>query len=128
MLPKLDILDDEIQAKQQVAEHYTELLCGSLSRERLLDTPYIDPHNQSAWAQYTIRVNDREAVQERLKEAGIPTAVHYPIPLNKQPAVQNDSKALPKGDEAAKTVISLPMSPSLPQGSEQLITEILTAH
>ena len=49
------------------------------------------------------------AVQKALKNAGIPTAVHYPMPLNRQPAVADDSVELPHGDRAAEEVISLPM-------------------
>lgn len=69
----------------------------------------------SAWAQYTVRVDDRDAVQEKLKAAGVPTAVHYPIPLNKQPAVADADAKLPHGDAAAARVMSLPMHPYLSQ-------------
>jgi UDP-2-acetamido-2-deoxy-ribo-hexuluronate aminotransferase len=76
-------------------------------------TPFVERHNMSAWAQYTVRVDNREAVQAKLKEAGIPTAVHYPIPLNKQPAVADKAANLPVGDEMAASVMSLPMHPYL---------------
>jgi UDP-2-acetamido-2-deoxy-ribo-hexuluronate aminotransferase len=56
-------------------------------------------------------VPNREALQEQLKQAGIPTAVHYPIPLNKQPAVADDNVKLPVGDAVAQRVMSLPMYP-----------------
>jgi UDP-2-acetamido-2-deoxy-ribo-hexuluronate aminotransferase len=49
-------------------------------------TPYIEQHNTSVYAQYTIQVDNRDELQQKLKEQGVPTAVHYPIPLNKQPA------------------------------------------
>ena len=104
LLPKLEILDDEMQARQHVAETYTKLL----NEAGILSTPFIEEHNQSAWAQYTIQVDNRAEVQERLKQAGVPTAVHYPTPLNKQPAVASD-RALPVGDAIAERVISLPM-------------------
>ena len=81
-----------------------------------LTLPYIEPHNTSVYAQYTIRVNNREQVQKKLKEAGIPTAVHYPIPLNKQPAVADGHVVLPVGDEVAGQVVSLPMHPYLKDG------------
>src|SRR5690606_19164691 len=91
LLPKLEILDDEMQARQRVAETYTKLF-----NEAGIDTtPFIEAHNQSAWAQYTIQVDNRSEVQEKLKTEGIPTAVHYPIPLNKQPAVANENAVLP---------------------------------
>ena len=105
LLPKLAILDEEIDLKHQLANRYTELL----NNAGVISTPFIEQHNQSAWAQYTIQISNREAVQEKLKVAGIPTAVHYPIPLNKQPAVADDSVQLPMGDQVAERVMSLPM-------------------
>lgn len=82
LLPKLGILDDEIAARQCLAEKYDAAL-APLG----IPTPRIVPDRQSAWAQYTIGVKDRDTVHAACKEAGIPTAVHYPLPLNRQPAV-----------------------------------------
>ena len=107
LLPKLEILDDEMQARQRVADTYTKLL----NEAGILKTPFIEAHNSSAWAQYTIQVEMRDDVQAKLKEQGIPTAVHYPIPLNKQPAVANENAVLPIGDGIAERVMSLPMHP-----------------
>ena len=109
LLPKLEILDDEMQARQRVAETYTKLF----NEVGILTTPFIELHNQSAWAQYTIQVENRADVQEKLKAHGIPTAVHYPIPLNKQPAVADANAVLPVGDAIAERVMSLPMHPYL---------------
>jgi UDP-2-acetamido-2-deoxy-ribo-hexuluronate aminotransferase len=106
LLPKLAILDDEIAARQRVANAYGVPLC-----EAGISPPQIAAHNHSAWAQFTIRVQDREAVQAALKAAGIPTAVHYPLPLNRQPAVADPTAHLPEGDRAAEEVMSLPMHP-----------------
>ena len=75
----------------------------------------------SAWAQYTVRVDDRDAVQEKLKAAGVPTAVHYPIPLNKQPAVADANAKLPHGDAAAARVMSLPMHPYLSKDDHKYV-------
>ena len=124
MLPKLNILDDEIQAKQKVADQYTELFCKSApSAQPNVTTPHIESLNKSAWAQYTIRVQTREAVQARLKEHDIPNAVHYPIPLNQQPAVVDKAASLPAGDKAAKQVISLPAHPALTEGDIKIIVQ-----
>ncbi|MGP4769755.1 DegT/DnrJ/EryC1/StrS family aminotransferase [Acinetobacter sp. PFS20] len=109
LLPKLEILDDEMQARQRVAETYNHLF----NQVGVNTTPFIDVHNTSAWAQYTIQVDNRTEVQENLKAQGIPTAVHYPIPLNKQPAVADVSVELPVGDAIAERVMSLPMHPYL---------------
>ncbi|WP_425918238.1 DegT/DnrJ/EryC1/StrS family aminotransferase [Acinetobacter sp. TSRC1-2] len=111
LLPKLEILDDEMQARQRVAETYTKLF----NEAGISTTPFIESHNQSAWAQYTIQVENRDQVQAKLKAEGIPTAVHYPIPLNKQPAVENANVSLPVGDAIAEKVMSLPMHPYLPE-------------
>lgn len=113
LLPKLAILDDEIAARQKVADAYGAALGNSG-----IITPRIAEHNTSAWAQYTVRVQNRPAVQEALKAAGIPTAVHYPLPLNRQPAVADSGAVLPVGDKAADEVMSLPMHPYM-SGEDQ---------
>ena len=121
LLPKLEILDDEMQARQRVAENYTKLF----NEAGILTTPFIEAHNQSAWAQYTIQVENREQVQKKLKAHGIPTAVHYPIPLNKQPAVADINAVLPIGDAVAERVMSLPMHPYLTIEAQQKIVAAL---
>ena len=107
LLPKLAIFEEEIALRQQVASNYDRLL----NQVGIVTTPYIEPHNTSVYAQYTIRVESRSALQGKLKAAGIPTAVHYPVPLNKQPAVADRQARLPVGDEVAQQVLSLPMHP-----------------
>jgi len=121
LLPKLAVLDGELAQRQQVAQRYHQLL-HSIGIEA---TPYVESFNISAWAQYTIRVGLRDGVQAKLKQAGIPTAVHYPIPLNKQPAVANPDAILPVGDKVASEVMSLPMSPSLSMQDQQRIANAL---
>jgi UDP-2-acetamido-2-deoxy-ribo-hexuluronate aminotransferase len=106
LLPNLEILDDEIIARQRVADAYA----AWLSRIGITP-PEVSLHSRSAWAQYTIRVRNRAAVQAALTEAGIPTAVHYPLPLNRQPAVAHLDADLPHGDRASAEVLSLPMHP-----------------
>ena len=123
LLPKLEILDEEMQARQRVAETYTKLF----NEAGVNTTPCIEAHNQSAWAQYTIQVENRDDVQAKLKEQGIPTAVHYPIPLNKQPAVANENVSLPVGDEIAERVMSLPMHPYLTaEAQEKIVAALLS--
>ena len=121
LLPKLAILDDEMQARQRVADTYSKLL----NEAGILTTPFIEAHNQSAWAQYTIQVDNREQVQEKLKAQGIPTAVHYPIPLNKQLAVADKNAVLPVGDAVAERVMSLPMHPYLSLEAQEKILNSL---
>ncbi|KYQ81133.1 aminotransferase DegT [Acinetobacter lactucae] len=121
LLPKLEILDDEMQARQKVAEIYNQLF----NQAGIHTTPYLEAHNTSAWAQYTIQVDNRAEVQEKLKAQGIPTAVHYPIPLNKQPAVADSEIHLPIGDAIAEKVMSLPMHPYLSEQEQKIIVKSL---
>ena len=119
LLPKLAILEEEMQLRQKVAQMYTTALQAAG-----LAAPFIELHNRSAYAQFTIRIQNRSAVQTALKEAGIPTAVHYPIPLNKQPAVASDV-SLPVGDLVAEEVLSLPMHPYMTQEQVQQVVAAL---
>ena len=127
LLAKLDILDEEIVLRQQVAARYQQLMtqCGTSNITRLVLPPFIESHNLSVYAQYTVRAEDREKVQAHLAKAGIPTAIHYPLPLNRQPAVADDSAQLSVGDSAARQVISLPMHPYLDAVDQQIIVDAL---
>lgn len=124
LLPKLSILDDEISRRNKVAEHYSSLFSGI---EGVM-TPVIIGGRRSAWAQYTIRVENRDDVQEKLKIAGVPTMVHYPLPLNRQPAVADEDIELPLTQTVAKSVMSLPMHPYLNDaGVEQIVAAVRVA-
>lgn len=121
LLPKLSVLDQERAQRQCVAESYANFL----QKAGRTIVPYIELHNVSAWAQYTIQVDDREKMQNKLTAAGIPTAVHYPIPLNKQPAVADIWVQLSVGDSVAQRVMSLPMHPYLDATSIERIVVAL---
>ena len=123
LLPKLAILDDEVTQRQNIANRYTKIL----SKIGSCTLPHIEQNNLSAWAQYTIQVSERAKVQEHLLSKGIPTAVHYPIPLNKQPAVADSSARLLVGDQASQRVMSLPMHPYLSETDQQEIFAALQA-
>lgn len=120
LLPKLAILADEIKARNKVADTYRDALTNSN-----VVLPHIEEHNVSAWAQFTVRVNDRDRVQAHLRDKGVPTAVHYPMPLNKQPAVADNSRSVPHGDGAAEVVMSLPMHPYMTLEAVGLVAEAL---
>lgn len=122
LLPKLEIFEEELILRQKAAEEYARLL--SLAD---ITAPRIEADNVSAWAQYTVQVDERDAVQKRLRLAGIPTAVHYPIPLNRQPAVKDETARLPVGDAVATRVMSLPMHPYLSADDQKLIVDSLVA-
>ncbi len=123
LLPKLAVLDEELQQREVVAGRYTRLF----NEAGLHTTPHVEAHNRSAWAQYTLQVNDRARVQQALKEAGIPTAVHYPVPLNRQPAVADDAAVLPVGDAMARRVLSLPMHPGLDADASERVAGLVMA-
>jgi UDP-2-acetamido-2-deoxy-ribo-hexuluronate aminotransferase len=120
LLPKLDILDEEIANRQRIANAYAVNL-----RAIGINPPEVAQHNVSAWAQYTIRVQNRAVVQAALTDAGIPTAVYYPLPLNRQLAVADPAAQLPHGGKAAEEVMSLPMHPYMTAADHARIVEAL---
>jgi UDP-2-acetamido-2-deoxy-ribo-hexuluronate aminotransferase len=93
-----------------------------------VQTPFIEPYNTSVYAQYTIQVSNRDTLQQKLQAAGIPTTVHYPIPLNLQPvfAYLNQTKGcFPIAEEVALNVISLPMDSYLQIDAQEFIVKTL---
>jgi UDP-2-acetamido-2-deoxy-ribo-hexuluronate aminotransferase len=107
LLAKLPYFKKELKDRQKVADHYT----NSLSK--ILQTPVIKPNRSSAWAQYTLRVKNRDALQLKLKENGIPTSVFYPIPLHLQECFQylrHQQGDFPISEKASNEVMSIPMN------------------
>jgi UDP-2-acetamido-2-deoxy-ribo-hexuluronate aminotransferase len=118
LLAKLDTLEEELAARARIGARYSEKLRG------IVKTPAIAPYNTSVFAQYTIQVENRDQVQAKLKAAGIPTAVHYPVPLNLQPAFASlglGEGSFPKSDAAARRVLSLPMDAFLDEVTQDII-------
>ena len=70
---------------------------------------------------------ERAGLQDALEKAGIPTVVHYPLPLNRQPAVADPAAHLPHGDKAAQEVLSLPMHPYLARHDIDRIAEAVVS-
>ncbi len=119
LLEKLKIFPDEIERRQAIADRYSEALVGKVAR-----VPRVADGACSVWAQYTIEHDDRDALQDHLKAAGIPTAVYYPIPLHQQDFATHYPVApggLPHTEAAARRVLSLPMHPYLDAGSQDRI-------
>ena len=110
LLAKLPHFSKELKDRQKVADQYTSGLSN------ILQTPVIKPNRSSAWAQYTLRVKNRDDLQLKLKENSIPTSIFYPIPLHLQQCFQylkykqND---FPISEKASNEVISIPMNPFL---------------
>jgi len=110
LLAKLPYFKKELKDRQKVADHYTSGL------SKILQTPVIKPNRSSAWAQYTLRVKNRDALQIKLKENGIPTSVFYPIPLHLQECFQylrHKQGDFPISEKASNEVMSIPMNPFL---------------
>lgn len=125
LLAKLEVFEDELHARARVAARYTQALQDYVS------TPVIAAECTSVYAQYTIQVEDREGFIADLKEAGVPTAVHYPTPLHLQPAFHYlglSAGAFPHAERAAQRVVSLPMHPYLDAGQQDRICEAVLEH
>jgi len=122
LLAKLNIFEDEIEKRQAVAARYAEGLAGIATPPAVIDGAV------SAWAQYTIRVKDRDAVASALKEKGVPTAVYYPVALSDQPAYAHYPRAgngTPVSQALAHDVLSLPMHPYLDAATQDRILAAL---
>ena len=124
VLAKLGRLDWELQRRREIGARYHERL-AALN----LATLTVRPDRDSVWGQYTVRVPDRAHVQAVLAEAGVPTAVHYPKPLHRQPAYVKfgDPDSCPNSLAAADEVMSLPMSADLSDADQDRVVAALTA-
>lgn len=110
LLAKLDVFDEDLAARRASAARYTALL----DKNGVDIVPYIAPGNTSAYAQYTVRVPNRERVVSSLQTNGIPCAIHYPQTIPRQPVFRDSaiaSLSLPFGEAAAREVLSLPFHP-----------------
>ena len=121
VLAKLERFDWELQRRAELGARYQRLLSNLGARQVA-----VRPDRNSLWAQLTVFVEQRAAVQAVLKEQGIPTAVHYPLPLHRQPAYAVFGKAaLPQADHAAEQVLSLPMSADLSEADQDRVVRAL---
>jgi len=119
---KLKTYEHDISRRQKVARSYTELLSENIIK------PFVAEDRTSVWAQYTVRVPHRDKVQSQLKEAGIPTAVHYPIPMHLQECFSYlgyKEGDFPIAEKMAKEVMSLPMNPYLEVDEIEYIAKTL---
>lgn len=122
LFEKMKIFEDEIKRRQAAAAQYDTLLAD------VATVPYIEPHNTSAYAQYTIQIDDRDACRARLQEAGIPTAIHYPKPIYQQAAYRHLVPAgfsLPVTELLCERVLSLPMHPYLEQAEIEQVAKMI---
>lgn len=118
LLEKLKIFPEEIKLRQIVAERYNTMLADYVK------TPFVHSHNSSVYAQYTIEVDNRHEFQQQMQQQGIPTAIHYPVPMHKQPALRYldyPADSMMHSIRASERVISLPMHPYLSEADQKTI-------
>jgi dTDP-4-amino-4,6-dideoxygalactose transaminase len=124
LLAKLSIFAEEIEQRQKVAEHYSAALADVVA------VPVIDRKARSVWAQYTIKVDNRDHVAAGLKAVGVPTAIYYPRSLNHQPAYRGYptvAGGVPVAEALAQRVLSLPCHPYLDLATQDYIIDQLRA-
>jgi len=122
VLAKLERFEWELQRRREIGARYAELLAGSG-----VGLLAVRPDRDCVWGQYTVFVDGRTEVQARLQAAGIPTAVHYPKPLHRQPAYAAfaGDGHFPQSDAASERVMSLPMSADLTEAQQDRVVEAL---
>jgi UDP-2-acetamido-2-deoxy-ribo-hexuluronate aminotransferase len=106
---KLKYYKKDLSLRQEVASKYTQAL-----KDKDLILPFIDENTTSAFAQYSVRVKNRDELQAKLKEQGIPTAVHYPMPLHLQECfiyLGYKKGEFPISEIVSNEIMSLPMNP-----------------
>ncbi len=124
VLGKLERFAWEIEQRKRLGARYAKLIQAAGLPVELLS---VAPERDCVWAQYTIKVKNREAVQAALKAAGIPTAVHYPRPLHHQPAYAGlcCPECCPNSIEASQQVMSLPMSADMTDAQQEQVVAAL---
>ena len=127
LLAKLEVFDEEVAARQRIGVRYTELLTAAFADgPGRVGVPHIEPFNRSVFAQYTIEVGERDFFETRMQARGVPTAVHYPMPLHRQPVFAHlglHEGGFPCAEAAARRVISLPMHPYLTEEQQRKVVQ-----
>ncbi len=123
LLEKMKIFPEEVEKRKFIGSLYTTLIIANCPN---IITPYIEDGNTSVYAQYTIQLTDREKVIQQLKNNNIPSAVHYPAPLNQQPALETNMFDLVVADKLSSYAMSLPMHPYLSKSEQKIIVSGLS--
>ena len=124
LLAKFKIFPNEILLRNKVASYYNKKLEG---KECKVVTPSILRENSSVYAQYAILSDERDDMVLMLKKSGIPTAVHYPMPIHKQPAYSDLNITLPVSELIANKILCLPMHPYLTQNEQDKVINCIKA-
>ena len=139
ILAKLELFEKEVKARSIIGNRYT----NKLNKLGFNETPFISSNNTSVFGQYTIQVDDRERIIQKLKDKDIPTSVHYPILMSEQDALKEkfepEKKLFKKifakkifksfqvtnAINVSKRVLSLPMHPNLREDDQDLVIKSL---
>ena len=122
LLAKMEIFDEEIDLRQEVANYYSQGL------KDVVKVPFIHDYNISAWAQYSVLHTEREKIIKKLKEAGIPVAIYYPKPIHIQESfvdLGHKPDDFPVSMSVAGQVFSLPMHPYLAKEDQDRIIDVI---
>ena len=116
---KMAIFGEEVERRIEIGSRYNDAFAN------VVPTVTQKPDRTSVFAQYTLLADDRDTLRAKLTEAGVPTAIHYPLPINEQPAYAKYDKpgATPAASTASKKVISLPMSAYLSKSDQDQVIE-----
>ena len=116
---KMAIFGEEVERRIEIGSRYNDAFAT------VVPTVTQKPDRTSVFAQYTLLADDRDTLRAKLTEAGVPTAIHYPLPINEQPAYAKYDKpgATPAASTASKKVISLPMSAYLSKSDQDQVIE-----
>lgn len=121
---KMNHFEEELKKRSIVAKRYSENLKGIVD----LVVPTVKDDRTSVFAQYSVRVKNRDVIAAKLKDAGIPTAIHYPKPLHLQEAyadLGHQEGDFPISELTSQEILSLPMSPFLKEDDQKYITETI---
>ena len=126
LLAKLDVFDEELARREQIAQIYDRRLGN------LVEIPARVPNSTSAWAIYAVLLKDEAArthIQSVLKSQGVPTAIYYPRPLHRQPAyaAHHDGTALPISENLATRILALPIHPDLTDADAERVCNAIAA-
>ncbi len=133
LLAKLEIFGEEVDARRRIGTSYSEMIEAafeSVEPSRRAIPPIVEDHNHSVYAQYTVSVPNRKEVIAGMTARGIPTAVHYPVPLYRQPvflSLEQEPSNFPNAEAAAAKVLSLPMHPYLTREQQAEVVAALKA-
>lgn len=126
VLSKLERFEWEVEQRIALGARYLELLDGN----NAIGLTTVRSGNTCVWAQFTVNVADREQVVAALNSMGVPTAIHYPVPLHKQSAyapLARVATPLTESERASERVLSLPFHPYLSEATQRTIVEALNA-